>query len=157
MKNSTYKWIIGCLIGVIIILVTFLVVKENNIIFVSFSDCLSVAGTLSSIILSVIAMFYTFISGRDTMVISNQIQSTIKEVNKQVQQVSNETKENTEVLLKVKEGVQYVENAMNTSSEALRTIRQENFSEREKQATIDNIEKTQNSMLMFLKKMQDND
>lgn len=102
-------------------------------------------------------MFYTFISGRDTMVISNQIQSTIKEVNKQVQQVSNETKENTEVLLKVKEGVQYVENAMNTSSEALRTIRQENFSEREKQATIDNIEKTQNSMLMFLKKMQDND
>lgn len=59
------------------------------------------------------------------------------------------------MLLKVKEGVQYVESAVNTSSEALKTIRQDNFSEQEKQLAIDNIEKTQNSMLMFLDKMKE--
>lgn len=157
MKNSTYKWIIGCLIGIIVILITFLIVKENNIIRVSFSECLSVAGTLCSIILSVIAMLYTYLSGRDTLKVSNEIQSTIKEVNKQVEQVSGETRQNTEVLIKVKEGVQCVKNAMNSSSEALKVIQQENFSEREKQAAIDNIEKTRNSMLMFLEKMKEDD
>lgn len=157
MKNSTYKWIIGCLVGVIIILITFLIVKENDIIKVSFSECLSVAGTLSSIILSVTAMLYTYISGRDTMAISNEIKSTVKEVNKQVQQVSEETKQNTDVLVKLKEGVQYIENAMNTSSAALKTIQQESFSEHEKQIAIDNIEKTRNSMLMFLNKMKEDD
>ena len=32
LKSSTNKWIIGCLIGGIVILIAFLVVKENNII-----------------------------------------------------------------------------------------------------------------------------
>lgn len=101
-------------------------------------------------------MLYTYISGRDTMIISEKIQNTIKEINKQVQQVSNETKKNTEVLIKVKEGIQYVESAMNTSSEALKDIRRENISEREKQVVIDNIERTRNSMMMFLNKMKEN-
>lgn len=91
------------------------------------------------------------------MAISNEIKSTVKEVNKQVQQVSEETKQNTDVLVKLKEGVQYIENAMNTSSAALKTIQQESFSEHEKQIAIDNIEKTRNSMLMFLNKMKEDD
>lgn len=157
MKSSTYKWIIGCLIGVIVILVTFLIVKENDIIRVSFSECLSVAGTLSSIILSVVAMFYTYFSGRDTIKISNEIQNTVKEVNKQVEQVSGETKQNTEMLMKVKEGIQCVESAVSTSSEALETIQQKDFSEQEKQVAIHNIERTRNSMQMFLEKMKEND
>ena len=65
MKSSTYKWIIGCLLAVIVILIAYLVVAENDIISVSFSECLSVAATLSSLILSVIAMLYTYYSGRE--------------------------------------------------------------------------------------------
>lgn len=157
MKSSTYKWIIGCLIGVIVILVAFLVVKENNIICVSFSECLSVAATLSSLILSVIAMLYTYYSGRDTQTISNQIQNTIKEIDKQIQQVSGDTKKNSEMLARIREGIHDVEDAISTSSAALSTIQQGTISEQEKQSAIENIEKTKSSMVMFLNKMRDND
>ena len=157
MKSSTYKWIIGCLIGVIVILIAFLVVKENNIICVSFSECLSVAATLSSLILSVIAMLYTYYSGRETQTISNQIQNTIKEIDKQIQQVSGDTKKNSEMLTRIREGIQDVEDAISTSSAALTTIQQAALSEKEKQSAIENIEKTKNSMVMFLNKMRDND
>lgn len=102
-------------------------------------------------------MFYTYFSGRDTIKISNEIQNTVKEVNKQVEQVSGETKQNTEMLMKVKEGIQCVESAVSTSSEALETIQQKDFSEQEKQVAIHNIERTRNSMQMFLEKMKEND
>lgn len=156
-NNTTYKWITGILTGIIVCLVAILVVRENDIISVSFSECLSVAATLSSLILSVIAMFYTYFSGRDTMAISNQIKETIKEVNKQVQQVSEDTKKNSEMLTKIRKGIRELEKGIDTSSEALATIRQDTFSEQEKQAAIDNMEKTKNSMLMFLNKMREND
>ena len=153
-SSATYKWIIGCLIGVIIILIAFLVVKEANIITVSFSECLSVTATLSSLILSVIAMFYTYYSGRDTIAISNQIQNTIKEIDRQVQQVSGETKKNSEILTRITEGIQDVESAISMSSRALETIQQKTLSEQEKQSAIENIEKTKNTMIMFLNKMR---
>lgn len=155
MKNSTYKWIIGCLIGVIIILITYLVVKENGIISVSFSECLSVAATLSSLILSVVAMFYTFFSGRDTKDISDQIRNTITEINEQVRQVSEDTKKNLVIVSKIKEGMHDIESALHTSTEALDTIKQENISEKDKQSAIENIQKTKNSMMMFLNKMNE--
>lgn len=157
MQNSTYKWIIGCLIGVIIVLVSFLVVKENNIISVSFSECLSVAATLSSLILSVIAMLYTYYSGRDTTAVSNQIQETVKEVNKQMQQMSRDMQKNAETLAKVREGIFRIANGTDTYSRVLETMQQDTLSDQDKKAVIDNIETTQNSMLMFLGKMRESD
>lgn len=157
MKNNTYKWIIGCLIGVIILLVSFLVVKENDVISVSFSECLSVAATLSSLILSIIAMLYTYYSGRDTATVSSQIQKMIDEVNKQTQQVSKETQKNSEMLTKIREGIYHIANGADTYSKALETIQQDTISDQDKQAVIHNIENTRNSMLMFLGKMQGND
>ena len=157
MKSSTYKWIIGCLSGIIIILVAFLVVKEEHIVSVSFSECLSVSATLSSLILSVVAMLYTYYSGRDTITISNQIQNTIKEVDKQVQQISGETKKNSEILTKITDALHYVEGAVNTSSKALATIQQKTLSEQEKQSAIADIEQTKNTMIMFLNKMRQSD
>ena len=156
MKNSTYKWIIGCLLGVIDVLITYLVLRENNMISVSFSECLSVASTISSLILSVIAMLYTYYSGRDTGNISAQIQNTIKEVDRQVQNVSEDTRKNSETLAKIIEGTQTILNAVNSSSEAFQTIQEEHISEQERQNAMETIEKSKNSMLMFLKKMQEN-
>lgn len=156
MKNSTYKWIIGCLLGVIVVLITYLVLRENNMISVSFSECLSVASTISSLILSVIAMLYTYYSGRDTGNISAQIQNTIKEVDRQVQKVSEDTRKNSETLAKIIEGTQTILNAVNSSSEAFQTIQEEHVSEQERQNAMETIEKSKNSMLMFLKKMQEN-
>lgn len=156
MKNSTYKWMIGCLLGVIVVLITYLVLRENKMISVSFSECLSLASTISSLILSVIAMLYTYYSGRDTGNISAQIQSTIKEVDRQVQRVSEDTRKNSETLAKIVEGTQTILNVVSSSSEAFQTMQEENASEQERQNAIETIEKSKNSMMMFLKKMQEN-
>ena len=85
-------------------------------ISVSFSECLSLASTISSLILSVIAMLYTYYSGRDTGNL----------------------------------------NVVSSSSEAFQTMQEENASEQERQNAIETIEKSKNSMMMFLNKMQEN-
>lgn len=154
MKTCTYKWIIGCLTGVIVILIAFLISKEVGIITVSFSECLSLAATLSSIILSVVAMFYTFFSGRDTMKISTQIQSAIKEINTKVAQVSEEAKTNSETLVRMKDAMKDVEMAFQATSQALATFQQEQITEQEREIVIKNIQSTKNSMMMFLEKMK---
>lgn len=154
MKNNTYKWIIGCLIGVIVILITYLVLKENKIINVSFPEALSLTATISSLILSVIAMLYTYYAGRDTGNISIQIQDTIKEVDRQVEKVSEDTKRNSETLARITDGILLISQAINLSSEAVDTFRKKEVSEEDKQSAIETIEKSKNSMMMFLEKMQ---
>ena len=153
MKSSTYNWIIGCLIAAIVILVAYLVVNENGTISVSFSECLSVAATLSSLILSVIAMLYTYCSGHETTDISSKIQGTLTQVNNQVATISNETKKNAETLAKMIDGIQHIQNAIATSSNALKTLEQEKLTEEDKHSAIENIQNTNNSMLMFLDRM----
>jgi len=155
LNKSTYKWIIGCLLGIIVILITYLILNENDIICVSFADSLSMASTLSSLILSVIAMLYTYYSGRDTQNIYTQIQSTIKEINGQVEKVSNDTKKNSETLTKITDGIQNIISAITSSSEALDSIQKDNLSENDKKEAVEAIEKSKNSMMMFLKKMQE--
>lgn len=155
MKSHTYKWIVGCLLGIIVILITYLVLSENDIICVSFTDALSMASTLSSLILSVIAMLYTYYSGRDAQKIYEQIQSTIKEIDRQVEIVSQDTRKNSERLVRITEGVQNIISAISSSSEAIDTIQKENVSEKDRKEAVEEIEKTKNSMIMFLKKMNE--
>lgn len=156
MKSNTYKWIIGCLLGIIVILIAYLVLKENEIICVSFSETLSLTATISSLILSVIAMLYTYYAGRDTGNVSVQIQSTIKEVDRQVQKVSEDTRRNSEALAKMTDGVLLISQAINLSSEAVDTFKKKDASEEDKKSAIETIEKSKNSMMMFLEKMQEN-
>jgi len=153
LKSSTYKWIIGCLLGFIINLIVYLVLKENKIICISFSEAISLAATICSLILSVIAMLYTYYSGRDTEKISIQIKSTIKEVDRQVQQVSEDTRRNSETLSRMTEAMQVIIKAIDSSSEAFDTIKKEEVSEEDKRSAIEIIEKSKNSMMMFLEKM----
>ena len=157
MKSSTYIWIIGCLLGIIVILITYLILTENVVICISFADALSIASTLSSLILSVIAMFYTYYSGRDAQNIYIQIQSAIKEINRQVEKVSDDTKKNSETLVRITDGVQNIISAVASSSEALDTMRKESVSENERREAVEVIEKSKNSMIMFLKKMQEDE
>lgn len=156
MKSSTYKWIIGCLLSVIVILITYLILDENKIICISFSEALSLAATISSLILSVIAMLYTYYSGRNTEDISAQIQNTIKEIDRQVQQVSEDTRRNSETLSKMTEGMQIIVRAIDSSSEAFDIIKKDEVSKEDKQCAIETLEKSKSSMMMFLKKMQEN-
>lgn len=154
LKSSTYKWIIGCLIGIIIILVTYLILKENAIICVSFSESLSLVSTISSLILSVIAMLYTYYSGRDTGNVSVQIQSTIKEIDRQVKKISDDTEKNSEVLIKMTDGIQLINQAIDLSTAAVDTFKKKEISEDDKQSVIENIKKSQSSMMMFLERMK---
>ena len=156
MKSNTYKWIIGCLLGIIVIMIAYLVLKENEIICVSFSETLSLTATISSLILSVIAMLYTYYAGRDTGNVSVQIQSTNKEVDRQVQKVSEDTRRNSEALAKMTDGVLLISQAINLSSEAVDTFKKKDASEEDKKSAIETIEKSKNSMMMFLEKMQEN-
>lgn len=151
MKGSTYKWIIGCLLGVIVVLTSFLVTKEIGIIRISFSECLSVAATLSSLILSVIAMLYTYYSGRDSSNIYSQIENSVNELDAEVLRMSEEAKANSEVLKQICVAMTEMEK---TTSEVLDTLQQGQITEQEKKAAIESIQNTKSSMLMFLERMK---
>lgn len=154
MKSSTYKWIIGCLSGVIVILVAVLVTKEIGIIRISFSECLSLSATLSSLILSIVAMLYTYYSGRDSANIYGQIKSSVKEIDTKVLQISEEAKANSEALRKINDAMSDIEKAVLATSQVLDTLQQDQLTEQEKKAAIESIQNTKNSMLMFLNRMK---
>jgi uncharacterized membrane-anchored protein YhcB (DUF1043 family) len=101
----------------------------------------------------VIAMLYTYYSGRDTTNTFNKIQETITKVDDQVERISNETKKNAEVLIKMMDGIQDVHNAIATSANALHTLDKEELTEADKNSVIENIQNTNSSMLMFLNRM----
>ncbi len=154
MKSNTYKWIIGCLLGIIGILVAFLITKENKIIDVSFSECLSLAATISSLILSVIAMLYTYYSGRDTMNVYSQIKTSISGIDTQVLRISEKAKSNSEALEQISRAMSESVVAIQTTSKVLETVQQGKITEQEKKAVIESMESTKNSMLMFLNRMK---
>lgn len=154
MKNSTLKWIIGCLVGIIVILITYLIAKEKNVIAISFADGFSIAATVSSLILSVVAIFYTFLSANDSKEVNNKIQNTIDMIDKKVLLLSEEAKKNTQVLEMISETIVTVENAVKISANTIDVIKQENITEEEKKTVISNMENTKNSMMMFLERMK---
>ncbi len=154
MKSSTYRWVIGCLSGVIAILIAFLVLKETGTILVSFPDCLSLTATVSSLILSVVAMFYTFYSGRDTQKISEQIKTSISEIDNKVLRISEEAGANSEVLGEVKQGMAEAVSAIQTISKAIEKFQPDQVTQQEKDEILKDMESTKNSMLMFLDKMK---
>lgn len=157
MKDNTLKWIIGCLTGVIVILMTLLIVKELNIVTITFADGISVASTLSSIILSVLAIYYTFSSAREGRETNNQIQSTLTQINLKATELAELTKYNTEMLKTIQSARKDVEAAIELSSKTLDIInKQGNMTEAEKESVIQNIEKTKSSMSMFLNRMSKN-
>lgn len=51
------------------------------------------------------------------------------------------------------DGIQHIQNAIATSSNALKTLEQEKLTEEDKHSAIENIQNTNNSMLMFLDRM----
>lgn len=162
LSRNTYRWIIGCLSAVIIILLVYLILRENDIIKVPFSESFSLASTISSLILSVIAIFYTYYSGKDTEKIQGEIQATVKTVNTQVEKMNELTQDNAGILQKVEEELQNGLGVIDLVYKAVETIRNNDSTEEEKKRafeTIDytqrNMDSTRNSMMMFLKMMED--
>lgn len=64
-------------------------------------------------------------------------------------------KKNSEALIKMTEGIQLISQAIHVSSEAVDTFKKEDVSEEDKRSAIKTMEQSKNSMMMFLKKMQD--
>lgn len=162
LSRNTYRWIIGCLSAVIIILLVYLILRENDIIKVPFSESFSLASTISSLLLSVIAIFYTYYSGKDTEKIQGEIQATVKTVNTQVEKMNELTQDNAGILQKVEEELQNGLGVIDLVYKAVETIRNNDSTEEEKKRafeTIDytqrNMDSTRNSMMMFLKMMED--
>jgi tellurite resistance protein len=71
--------------------------------------------------------------------------------------VSDDTKKNSETLARITDGVQNIISAITSSSEALDTIQKENISKNDRREAAEVIEKSKNSMMMFLKKMQEDE
>lgn len=162
LSRNTYRWIIGCLSAVIIILLVYLILRENDIIKVPFSESFSLASTIPSLLLSVIAIFYTYYSGKDTEKIQGEIQATVKTVNTQVEKMNELTQDNAGILQKVEEELQNGLGVIDLVYKAVETIRNNDSTEEEKKRafeTIDytqrNMDSTRNSMMMFLKMMED--
>jgi len=162
LSRNTYRWIIGCLSAVIIILLVYLILRENDIIKVPFSESFSLASTISSLLLSVIAIFYTYYSGKDTEKIQGEIQTTVRAVNTQVEKANEMTQNNANLLQKVEKELRDVLRTIDSVYTAAETIKSKDSTEEEKKRafeTIDytqrNMDSTRNSMMMFLKMMED--
>ena len=74
-------------------------------------------------------------------------------MNSQVEILSDETQQNAKTLTQMINGIQDLQNAMATSANALETLKQEKLTESDKHSVIENIQSTNNSMLMFLDRM----
>lgn len=162
ISRNTYRWIIGCLSAAVIILLTDLLLRENDIILIPFSDSFSLALTFSSLLLSIIAMFYTYYSGRDTEKIQGEIQTTARAVNTQVEKVNEMTQNNANILQKVEKELRDVLGTIDSVYTAAETIKSKDSTEEEKERALKTIDSTQrdmnsarNSMMMFLKLMED--
>ncbi len=162
LSHNTYRWIIGCLSAAVIILLTDLLLRENDIILIPFSDSFSLALTFSSLLLSIIAMFYTYYSGRDTEKIQGEIQTTVRAVNTQVEKVNEMTQNNANILQKVEKELRDVLGTIDSVYTAAETIKSKDSTEEEKERALKTIDSTQrdmnsarNSMMMFLKLMED--
>ena len=162
ISRNTYRWIIGCLSAAVIILLTDLLLRENDIILIPFSDSFSLALTFSSLLLSIIAMFYTYYSGRDTEKIQGEIQTTVRAVNTQVEKVNEMTQNNANILQKVEKELRDVLGTIDSVYTAAETIKSKDSTEEEKERALKTIDSTQrdmnsarNSMMMFLKLMED--
>ena len=155
LKNSTtYKWIVGILTFIIVLQIAFLFVKEKDIIRVSFFDCLSVAATLSSIILSVVAMLYSFWSGRDTEKTYSQIEKSIAAIDAKVIEMSDSATQSTNALKEMQRLILDVTHGVDSISAALDTLQNAQTTEQDKKEAIENLRNRQNAMLMFLEKMK---
>lgn len=153
LTTNTYKWIVGCLIGIIVILIVYLILKENSLINITFADSLSLASTISSLILSVIAMLYTYYSGRDTENNSDKIKGAIADINIEVQKLCSETKRNEQLLNKITENTMIAKNIMNLSQEAINIMKKDNITPEDKKNAIETMEESKNSIQMFMKIM----
>lgn len=154
MKDNNLKWVIGCLIGVIVILMTMLIAKELNTVTITFADGFSIASTLSSIILSVLAIYYTFASAREGRETNNQMQNALTQINLKATELAELTKYNTEMLKTIQSARTDVEAAIELSSKTLDIVnKQDAITEAEKEDVIQNIEKAKSSMSMFLNRM----
>lgn len=152
--TTTYKWIVGILSFVIVLLITFGVVKENGIVSVSFAECLSVAATLSSLILSIVAMIYTFWSSRDTEKTYSKIEKSIEEIDTKVQEMSASAEQSTNSLKGMQDSLLEMAKITASISSALDTLQSAQTTEQDKQKAIKNIRDTQSAMMMFLEKMK---
>lgn len=133
MKEKIYNGVIGfCVVCAIIGFVVLGIIKDD----------ISEAATICSIFLSIVALIYTYFSGKEIVEMYNKIQDMLKR--------------NTDLLTKIQEGNCYIKDAISASSKALEIIQQDKLSEKEREDVIKNMQKSNNSMLMFLNKMKEN-
>lgn len=107
-------------------------------------------------------MFYTYYSGRDTEKIQGEIQTTVRAVNTQVEKVNEMTQNNANILQKVEKELRDVLGTIDSVYTAAETIKSKDSTEEEKERALKTIDSTQrdmnsarNSMMMFLKLMED--
>lgn len=121
-KITTYRWIIGILVGAIVVLLSFLIAKEFNLIEINFIDTLSVATTLCSILLSIFAIYYTFITSRDSKQLSNSMQNTLIDINQKIQSLENNMAQNNKVLNNIAKEKQNIKSSLDSVNKYLEEI-----------------------------------
>ena len=157
MKSSTYKWIIGILSFVIVLLFVFFVLSEEDIVLFSFTDAVSLTATVSSILLSVIAMFYTYWAGRDAQSTYSKTQEAIGQIEKQVEKVAFDQKKNFECLSEIVAATNSATKAISTVQNSLNSLSKKENANEEEQEAMEKIQKARNQLEYYLNMMQKNE
>ena len=149
--SNNVKWIIGALITFNILLITYLILKELNIIEFNFADCFSVASNVVSIVLSIVAILYTFYVNRDTSQNNHSIQTIINTIDKQVSEINNITKYNAEILNNLSETRKQAKKI----NDNILKLKNHEFNENDRDQVINTIDDASKSMLSFLDLMNE--
>lgn len=95
MKQSNNKnWIIAILIVICCLLVSVIFVKIEDAVVLNF---LSGFSTLLSIVLSVLAIFYTFITGMESQRVNSNIDKEISNIKGLIDRLDSDIKHNKEI------------------------------------------------------------
>mgnify|MGYP003419600431 CR=1 FL=1 len=95
MKQSNNKnWIIAILIVICCLLVSVIFVKIEDAVLLNF---LSGFSTLLSIVLSVLAIFYTFITGMESQRVNSNIDKEISNIKGLIDRLDSDIKHNKEI------------------------------------------------------------
>lgn len=140
---------------IIIFLIAFLIAEELDKISISFSDWISIASTIISIILSVVAIFYTIISGSESKALNDSTQRMIGDLEHKIEDLTRDIEKDSSMLVEIALSMRSVEEAAKQAHEARETIeKSDGINEIEKKKAIEKIKKAESTMGMFISLMQ---
>lgn len=140
--NSIIKYLLTISVCLIISLITFLLlpITEKNEWFL---DALSIGSTITSIILSVVAIFYTIIAGHESKETSDRAQQLLEQMNNNLSTLSSNSEKYERVLQDMKAKLE-------ECGRAIELMKNTTTQDKNQEEAVQNLQTTVESMKMFL-------